>query len=84
MRHRLTCGIRPSTAQPMDDDLLRPWRSWWSLGIWRGLPTRRSWWVRQAGSRNPIRMRSRYWFLGRAFYYFSGSGLRARSRGSRR
>lgn len=59
-------GLRPWTVGPLDDDLLRPWRSWYGISLFDRDPVR-------AGDRNMRRRVARHARWGRAFYYFNGS-----------
>lgn len=91
-RGSLSAGVKPWTAQPLDDDLLRPWRFPWDMAIWMHLRTRRAMGVRVVGDRNMLRRVCRYARWGRSFYYFNGTARRmippmrhvARVYGSRR
>lgn len=78
-------GVKPWTAQPLDDDLLRPWRQWWGISIWMHLRTRRGDGIVRAGDRNMLRRRCRYAFWTRNFVYFGPGDRRhiVRTRGSR-
>lgn len=61
-------GLSPRSAMPFDDDLLRPWRSWWGISLLSpangGGPVR-------AGDRNPFVRSCRFWIPTRRFIFDS-------------
>lgn len=63
-------GLSPRSAMPLDDDLLRPWRSWWGLSIARWM------WIRVVGGRNPFVSRCRRARWGGRFAFARMGGKR--------